>query len=661
MSKPPSLCTASHYKWEKKVTVTAGVALILAGETGWGKNGSIWELRAGPDAKLVDVSAKAQGSSGTSVNPNQESDAKVQQREDGSWFMRVTENMQPSLKIRALLIGKDTPAPSSVRRRDRLSAKMRKRDSSAPKYSLTISGMPECGLPIAQECTETKFSSSQKQWEAYQVDDFMEWWAEENKITDFQTFRYEAYKQFVKPNEAKGARCGIDNAVMSCDIPSQDSCVALQKTGGLNETKGWLMATGAAQFTNFLSNQWHIVDNLRGVVNTDIKQIVKNNWVNSAKQTKAKILSLTGALMGIIVAACVALTVLMPEASWAGWAVAGAILAQTAVSTAGAVENMLDPGSSDAQYEKSTEWEKQADDTVIWLSNGILHLHDTKTTTKNITDVMKGGHWVSDDVFKVFNTDGWTLKSQGWFERSIITSFITKALQEEDAYIVFFPFDDKVDYNGKAWKQGAFTKKVCEDHFVNNKKWEWYASCDISFGGEEGLALVTRPDSKGSESKSWMEDPLSFGSQDIEGTDIMRSAMTGQEQHGFNYTLMDQDFIDLMMKDVSVANKLFSNTAVDQPGLFQVPVCVVRDDLVYVPGVHLAMQNIYDTPGSGGYYHYKAPVPCKDYKSDKGEKRMFTDHVSDAVRDSFDTELEGQIFSNELGDSDEIPVGGGGP
>ncbi|KAJ5182388.1 hypothetical protein N7492_000004 [Penicillium capsulatum] len=650
VTKPPALCTASTYKYETKMSLPTGYVLIFAGESGWGNEGYIWEISSGPGSKLVNVSAKAQGGSAASFTANgAKDDGDVKQRKDGSWYMNVTADMQPSLKLSAILLEKDTPPPQDTR----------KRNAPSKKFPVTVSGGPDCPRPVAGNCTARGFSATTKQWEAFSVDDFMDWYVEKNDITDFQTFRAKAYKDFVEPSEDKGTICDISNPVHACATPSRDSCESLPTK---NETAGWIMATAATQFTRFLSSLYHDVDALRGAVNADIHQIVKNNWVNSAKQTKAKILSLSAALMGIIVAACVALTVIFPGASWAGWAVAGAIIAQTAVASAGAAMNMLDPGTSDAQYEKGTEWEKDADEMIRSVRNGILHLHDKKTSGKNITEVMRGGRWIREEVTEVFNKDGWSLKSQKWFEKSIITSFITKALQEEDAYIVFIPYDKDVQYNDKKWAKGAFNKDMCEHHFTGNKNWKYYASCDMKFGeaGDPGMAVMTRPDSKGSESKSWMEEPLSFDNQEIKGSDIMRSAIMGQAEHGFNYTLLDADFVGKMTRDISTASRIFQKTAVDEPGLYPVPVCVVKD-LVHVPGIQQVMGDIYNSPGHGGYYHYDAPCPCKDYTADKGTKRKFTDFVSKEVRSSFDDcKIQGGIWAPDDVNTDDLPYVGGG-
>ena len=529
--------------------------------------------------------------------------------------------------------------------------------SSTKSPSKTHSHTPT-PTPSQMNCSDWDFEATRGQWKAYHVDDFMRDYLNKNKITDFAALRKQSWDDFMEPSEVDRYHCGIDSKKFDCPPPDRDQC---EERPSERETKGWLMATAVTQFTNFLALLYDNVDSLHGSVKSDIKEIVQTNWVAAAKQTWAKIVSTTAAVMGIIVAAFVALQVILgPEVAAAGFAVAGAIAAQTAMSIAGNVGNMMDPGSSDSEFEKSTEWEKEADGMIESVKKGILALHTKETSTDNITDVLGDGRWVSKQVTESFNKDGWAEHSLKWFERVLVTQFIKKALDEEEAYIVFIPYDKEVKYNKKKWDKNPWNADYCKHHFTGNKNWNYYASCDIKMGpdGKEGMSVVTRPTKKGDGSKSWMEKPLSFNNQEIKGTDIMKSAMYGQAQHGFNFTLIDEDFIGMLSKDIKEADKFFSKTAVDQPGLYPVAVCEI-EDLVYVPGIQQVMGDIYDSPGHGGYYHSGNPCPCKNYEAKKGEKKKFTDFVPKGVVDSFDKcEVTGNIRSPDDVDTSDIPVMG---
>jgi hypothetical protein len=163
------------------------------------------------------------------------------------------------------------------------------------------------------------------------------------------------------------------------------------------------------------------------------------------------------------------------------------------------------------------------------------------------------------------------------------------------------------------------------------------------------MSVFTRPSSENSESDSWVK-PLNYNGKNITGWDIMASSIWGQQQHGFNFTYLDQNFTNILATGgLSAASSIFNNVAIDQPGLYTVPVCVVQD-LVYMPGVDQVMSDIDNNEGVDGYYHADNPCPCATYgyTSPDGHTGNFTDFVSSKVQDSInsDCSVSGDIWSS---------------
>lgn len=148
----------------------------------------------------------------------------------------------------------------------------------------------------------------------------------------------------------------------------------------------------------------------------------------------------------------------------------------------------------------------------------------------------------------------------------MIANLINKALTDNDAYMLFIAYGSDTEYNGKKWK---FTEDVCTGNFTNNPGWGYYATCDISLGpdGKKGMSLLTRPDSEGSESAGWADHPTTYNGTNIIAWDVMSSSNWGfakLHRHG------DQGW-------TRVNSEFFTGMSNKQPGLFQLPVCVITD------------------------------------------------------------------------------------
>lgn len=602
------------------MSVPTGYVFFQAGKSGWGPEGSIWNISTGAGAKLADMKAKCQGSVCTSGDPLY--DGMMKERDDGSWYMNVTANMATSLMVSGLLLHEESSRRRNARR-DEL------------EYPLRVIGVPPCGLPIANNCTNRHFQADRQQWKAYQVDDFMKSYLEKNEINNYDTFRKKAMEDFEPGLSSGGKICDITNGHFNCLPPDYSAC----STDADNENvRGVIMTTAIVQFTNFMALLYDAVSVVSGRIGDEIDQITTNFWVPAAKQTWTKIMSVMSAVIGIMIAGFVLLDIVIPGVAWTGGLVVAAIAASNAFGIAGNVGNLEDPGSTDTQFEQSTGYKVGAQNMLKQVMNGLESLYtSSETGGDTLMKVIGGGNWVGKEISGIFSEQGLGADSTEWYEKLMVAQFITKALTDNNAYILFIAYGDDVPYNGE--KLG-FDQKTCEEHWKNDPSWKYYSACDITFGpnGAPGMSIFTRPSKDGSESKSWAEAPLNYHGQNITAWDIMSSSIWGHQQHGFNYTFLDQDFTEILSKDgLQAAQNIFQNVAINQPGLYNVPVCVV-EDLVYISGVNQVMSDIHDDPGRQRYYRANNPCPCKDYSytapDEKQENGYFTDFVSERVQNS---------------------------
>ncbi|CAL5868291.1 uncharacterized protein PFLUO_LOCUS2515 [Penicillium psychrofluorescens] len=634
---PPSLCSASDYSYETKLAVPTGYIDIAGGGTGWGPEGSIWNISTGAGAKLTDMKAECQGSACTGISGNKDNSGKMIRRPDGSWFMNVTADMQSSLMISGLLLA-DTTGQST---------------GGNNTYPLDVVAVPPCGLPVAENCTSRNFTPDPQQWEAYQVDSFLKSYLSKHDINSFEALVNQAQSDFEPKMDANGKTCDITNSNFNCEPPLNIEC---SSDPTADEIRGVIMTTAIVEFVNFMSTLYQSVSTVSGSIGSELDAITSNFWVPAATETWTEIMSVLSSVIGLMIAGFVILDA-VTDAAFTPFLVAGSIVASNAFGLAGNAGNLANPSDTDTEFEQNSKYETGAQNMLSQVMNGFDVLIKTNETGQTgISKVIGGGAWVGSGVKSFFNTDGIGANITGWYEELMIAQFITKALTDNDAYILFLPYGDNVPYNGKAW---GFNQTMCEDHWTNDPSWNYYAACDITFGpsGPPGMSVFTRPSSEGSSSDSWVK-PLSYKGKNITGWDIMASSIWGQQQHGFNFTYLSDNFTSIVSQGgLSAVSSIFSNVAIDQPGLYNVPVCLVKD-LVYMPGVDQVMSDTDNNEGVDGYYHADDPCTCATYgyTSPDGNTGNFTDFVSSKVQDSISGDCS---VSGDMRSPDDVSYGYG--
>ncbi|KAJ5578013.1 uncharacterized protein N7459_006977 [Penicillium hispanicum] len=636
---PPSLCTSSKYAYETKLSAPTGWVIIAAGGTGWGTEGSNWTFSTGNGARLTEMTAKCQGSICTNIaGDNEEENGKMNHHADGSWSLTVTPNMQGSLLVMGILLKDEissSASPSASPSSSNASQKRRRRkvSPSSETFPLEVIGVPPCDLEIAKNCSNSRAFDTVQQWEAYRVDDYLKSYLKKHDIKSHAGLLSRTQKDFVSDMDTAGKTCDVSEGTgYNCAPPGTDTCLV---DSDYDSSRGYLMANAVVEFGFFLSRIHQSATDAGNRIGDYIDSIVADYFTDAATQTWNKILNVVSSVVGVLVGVFIALDFLTgPE--WTVWLIAIAAGISAALGLAGNTGGLLDPGTTDAQFDKAASYQTQADNLVNEMKSAITGYFNNETTQDDIYTVYEGGNWISGKVQPYFDKQDFFANATDWYERQLIAHFIVEAFQDNNIYILFVPYDDDKKYHLKTTK---FNDQMCKDHWVNDPSWKYDAWCGMQFGpdGESGMALLTRPSSLGSESKSWGKNSLNYEGENITTWDIMASAIWGQQEHGFNYSYANQNWTDVLANDgVSYAKSLFSSLGWTTPGLFDLPVCVI-EDLVYVPGVDQVMMDIHDNQNKAGYSSSTDPCSCGDYtyKSPDGKSGKFTDFVSTKVKDSF--------------------------
>ncbi|KAJ5826456.1 hypothetical protein N7474_003594 [Penicillium riverlandense] len=607
---PPSLCKSSSYSYETKVSIPTGwIYLKPDARSGWGPEGSIWDVSAGPGAKLVDMKAQCAGSSCTAFVgiDNEEESGMMKQRADGSWYMNVTAHMETSLMVSGRLDRLDETVGRIV------SQKRGESHDNKTTYPLVVSGVPPCGLPIAQNCTQQHFSGTPQQWGAYQMDDFLKSYLAKTGINNFESLRDRTMREFGYGLSELDTDCDITADDYNCPIAS--FCRSHPTT---YETRGTLLDSSIAQFAQFLNIVIQGVKGIQSPIAIAIDEIAGSILAPAEAENDGKILGIANAFMGILVAAFIFLDLVTAESMDLIWGtlLAVGICAEVGLGGASDILALNDPESADSEFKGATKYNMAVESEIRQLESGFEALYDKNIGQDHIAQILGGGQWTGWQLTGNWSKTGFQDQVSSWFGQAMFAQYVTKALKSQGAYILFIAYGDDVPYNGKTW---GFDQTTCKDNWTTDSGWEYFATCNITFGpnGTPGMSLFTRPSINGSESKSWMSSKLAYGDQTITGWDIMASSISGQQQFGFNYSLMDQNFTKLLeeggVEGAQQITNIFTSITPDTAGLYSVPVCVV-DDLVYVPGVAQVMSDIRDVPGTKQFFQTDNPCTCADVK-----------------------------------------------
>lgn len=133
---------------------------------------------------------------------------------------------------------------------------------AAGDLSLTITSMPPCALPVAENCSSRNFDPSEDQWAAYTTEDFLTAYIAEHKLTSLQTLFAQATSDFLPTTVAEGLICNPDaGALYACTPPSSlTNCDASSQ----DSTKGFLIVWSLVRFSHALTLLYQALGDAQG-------------------------------------------------------------------------------------------------------------------------------------------------------------------------------------------------------------------------------------------------------------------------------------------------------------------------------------------------------------------------------------------------------------
>jgi len=607
----PSPCASSHYHWESDLSTPLGYIFLHVGPSGWGALGSQWNLSTGDGARLTGMAAVCS----KSECPNAAA-ASLAQRADGSWYMTVTNTTTADLAIQGLL--ESPPSEAS---------------HNATTYPLHISGYPNCDTPVAQNCANANFTFDTTQWNAYKVNDFLPTYLSDRGINSFQALLHHAQNDFEPKTKVQNAICDITSPQFNCPGPDWTMCE--DSSENTTTVRGVIMTKGITNFATFLNFLYTALNPVAGNLGDWIDGAVATYWNPAQTSQWSRVLNIISSVISILATGLFEFHVLAPvAASVSAAASAAGTHGFMASAIIGLILKIPKPSTEETMFKQASGYKIGAQNHIKQVQDGFQSIFTTAAASSDLASVFANGAWVSDDMYQTFTTTGNAKRVSEWYEKMMVSQYISQALVNNDFYIVFVPYDDKKRFGGT---EIGFTDDDCIHHWVNNPKWKHASACGMSLGpnGPKGVALFVRPWSEGPDTKSLVTQSLNYHGHNISFVEILGSALWGHQKYGLNYTLPEKEAETMTARGLAGAATSFteSDLAFDYPGLFNLPVCVLSE-LSNVPGIGQIMKDIgksqfqweYEDPCSCSGYTYQAP--------DSKESLSFRDVVSDKVRKS---------------------------
>lgn len=223
-----------------------------------------------------------------------------------------------------------------------------------------------------------------------------------------------------------------------------------------------------------------------------------------------------------------------------------------------------------------------------------------------IAEALGSGAWLS--VPNPFNVTGIYEDARDWIDNLLVTSYINKALKDNDAYIIFLPYGNISYYGTK--ERHNFTQDECANHWANDPSWPYFATCDVSLGagGKEGMAVVVRPTASGWGSRSWTSEvEWQWASYTGDAHAMMESSIYGYAEHGYDYNLTSVNFQDILSKGSQEAKEQWKTMPLSTPGLFNLPLCEIPN-LAFVTGGEQVQLDVSLCPGASPSFLQLAAV-----------------------------------------------------
>ncbi|KAL8733366.1 MAG: hypothetical protein Q9166_002190 [cf. Caloplaca sp. 2 TL-2023] len=495
------------------------------------------------------------------------------------------------------------------------------------KYDLTITSTPPCALPIFQNCSGRNFDPSDHQWAAYSAGDFLKKYMAKKNINSLSTLLAEASTDFLPTTDAENLVCNPDaETLYTCNFPSYTQC----DSSSADTTAGYLIAASVIRMSQLLQLLYSTINNAQGDMAGYITNIVIKFFEPAAKQEWQAIVTAVSSIVGLFTFAAIILDAFTAGAL-TGVLVAALVGIQNTLAAAANFKNGFEKQKPDATYLAIDGNYTQG---VMDYCRGLEELIDnvwnnTELGASGIEDALGSGAWLS--IPNPFNVTGVAEEARDWIDNLLVTSYINKALRDNDAYIIFLPYGDMSYYGKKA--RHTFTQDECTNHWANDPSWPYFATCDIKLGsqGKEGMAVVIRPHAEGRGTRKWTSEvDYAWSTYKWDAHAMMESSLYSYAEHGFDYNLTNVDFSSILSKGSQEAIDQWKTLPLSTPGLFNIPVCEIPN-MAWIPRGHQVQSDMGDNTG----YHVQDPCVCQYSNITSGAGvQMFVDHVTDKVKKS---------------------------
>ncbi|KAL8849982.1 MAG: hypothetical protein Q9221_005088 [Calogaya cf. arnoldii] len=335
-----------------------------------------------------------------------------------------------------------------------------------------------------------------------------------------------------------------------------------------------------------------------------ITQIVVKFFAPILTQEWTVIVAAVSSIVGLFTFAAILLDV-FSAGSLTGVLVAAVVGVQSVIAAAANFKTGFSKEKPDATYVAiDGNYTQGVMDYCRGLQDVIDNVwNNTELGSSGIADLLESGSWLS--VPNPFNITGIFEDPRDWMDALLVTSYINKALKDNDAYITFLPYGDMTYYGSD--KRHDFTKDECENHWANDPSWPYYATCDITLGpgGKEGMAVVVRPRQEGWGSDSWTNKvECQFGAYTWDAHAMVESSFYSYAEHGYDYNLTTLNFGDILDKGSQDTIEDWKTLPLNTPGLFNLAVCEIPSMAWVIGGdwiqLDVGFRNYQSTPFAAG-------------------------------------------------------------
>ncbi|KAK3166931.1 hypothetical protein OEA41_010056 [Lepraria neglecta] len=228
----------------------------------------------------------------------------------------------------------------------------------------------------------------------------------------------------------------------------------------------------------------------------------------------------------------------------------------------------------------------------------------------------------------------------------LVASLINQSWKNNGFFIQFVPYGEVTDFqyhdNSNPGKT-QFAKPNCTDHWVNDPRRPNYISCDLTYGGEEGMTVLTQPYSnyKGDKNggtlsqikdAAFKEDQIHY---EFKVDNVLQSSLDGTALYGFNYNFTTAHLQDLVHNGAAKISNDFATVPPNTAGLYNLDVCRITE-MSFVGGAQQYGKSIHSGASLTNFIEiYVDPCICSTFKDRNGT--LFTNAATINVTQAITT------------------------